>query len=381
MAQSRLFGIELFRAIAAFAVVVVHAAGFIQYSDQLPIHADRWLLVVTQVCRFAVPFFLAASFYFVVGKLLSAPEQFETKKFLWSRTVRLLLPYGIWSLIYLSVRMLKSLNSPEGVTLLFQDPIFLIFLGGSAIHLYFLPLLYTGSFFVPLLKGNFAKLNLKWYVLLLLSACALYELLFVTGNSFELGINCLQQPQGCSVALESLFRSSGLSGLKNPLTRLLSVEFVWTIRCSMLILTSVVLYHRSLQHWLARQGWQTGCGIFLLATLGGLLEHFKVSYFPLSLYELGVGYGPLLWGIALSRSKVSSLLILQFGKVSFGIYLVHYLILICIFSAVVKLPTVLLQFCPPLVLALLVSVVTYVISEAVTFQLSRQHAFRRLLSS
>ncbi len=45
MAQARLFGVELFRAIAAFAVVVVHASGLILYSDQAPVTADFSLLV------------------------------------------------------------------------------------------------------------------------------------------------------------------------------------------------------------------------------------------------------------------------------------------------------------------------------------------------
>ena len=376
MPQARLLGVELFRATAAFAVIVVHAAGFILHSDQAPLTADRWLLGVMQICRFAVPFFLAASFYFVIGKLLSAPQQFDPKAFLKSRVTRLVIPYTLWSLIYLAVRVFKLAKTTESIALLFQDPIFLIFLGGAAIHLYFLPLLFTGSLLVLLLKAPALKRQ-GWAVPLLLSSVLLYELLFVTGNSFELGVNCLQQSQGCSIALTSAFQTA--PNFKNPLTRLLSVEFLWAVRCAMFIAVSVVLHQPGFQQYLRKQsqGWLWGT-IFGLATLGGLLEHFKISYFPLSLYELGVGYGPLLWGIVLSRSLSPNALALRFGNASFGIYLVHYLILTLVFAGVAKLPAV-TAHCPPVLLALLVSTITFGLSGVVTFWIARQSFLRKVL--
>jgi surface polysaccharide O-acyltransferase-like enzyme len=374
MAQARLFGVELFRAIAAFAVVVVHASGLILHSDSAPVGAELWLLGAMQIGRFAVPFFLAASFYFVIGKLLSAPDKFDPKTFLRSRVTRLMMPYALWSLIYLAVRVFKFAKTPEGIGPIFQDPIFLIFLGGAAIHLYFLPLLFTGSLLVPLLKVPVLKRQ-NWIVPLLISGL-LYELLFVTGNSFDLGVNCLQQPQGCSVALISIFQAA--PGLKHPLTRLLSVEFLWAVRCAMFIAASAMLHQPSVRNRLGKfPHWLWGA-LFGLAMLGGLLEHFKVAYFPLSLYELGVGYGPLLWGIALSRSLSSNALILRFGNASFGIYLVHYLILTLVFAIVVKVPTVTAAW-PPVLLALLLSAITFGLSGIVTFWIGRHPFLKKAL--
>ncbi len=283
-----------------------------------------------------------------------------------------MIPYALWSLIYLAVRAFKFAKTPEGIGLLSQDPIFLVFLGGAAIHLYFLPLLFTGSLLVPLLKSPALKQQ-GWVVLLLVGS--LYELLFVTGNSFDLGVNCLQQPQGCSVALTSIFQAA--PGLKHPLTRLLSVEFLWTIRCAMFIAASAVLHQPSVQKRLQKcPHWLWG-GIFGLALLGGLLEHFKVAYFPLSLYELGVGYGPLLWGIALSRSSPNALT-LRFGNASFGIYLVHYLILTLIFAIVSKVPSLTAAW-PPVLLALLLSAITFGLSGIVTFWIGRHPLLKRAL--
>lgn len=376
MAKTRLVGIDLFRTTAALAVIVVHASGLILYSDETPIQIDHLLPILMQFCRFAVPFFLAASFYFMVGKLLSAPERFETKTFLRSRVTRLLVPYALWSTLYVLVRLVKAIKSPEGTALLRQDPIFLIFLGGAAIHLYFLPLLFTGSLLIPLLKGAVVRVKSAWPTLLVISI-VVYEVLFVTGNSFELGVNCLQQPQGCSVAFQTLLPPTGA----NPLARLISVGLLWAIRCAMYIFLSVGLQDPAVQRWLMRmqQRW-IWPAVFLLATLGGMLEHFKVCYFPLSIYELGVGFGLLLWGVVLSRSLTSPL-ITQLGNISFGIYLVHYLILTFLFAALTKLPAALLAPWPPVVSVLLLSGVTFIVSSAVIFGLSRQLVLRRLLLS
>lgn len=381
MAKNRFVGVDLGRAIAAFAVVVIHAGGEVQYPDALSsLAADSLLLGTMQACRFAVPFFLATSFYFVVGKLLKAPKQFDITAFLKSRVTRLLVPYVLWSLIYLAVRLLKAVRTPEGIAPLFQDPVFLIFFGGAAIHLYFLPLLLTGSLLIPALKGIIPALKKRWVcILLLLVSLALYEATIVTGNNFELGVNCLEKPQQCAIAFQPLLQSVGLQN--NPWMRFLSTELHWIIRCTMFISASVLLHHPAIQQWLARmqQGW-VWAALFFVATLGGLLEYFKVCYFPLSLYELGVGYGPLLWGLVLSKTRSLHPLWSHLGNLSFGIYLAHYLVLVFYSTLLPKLPPIILTW-PPTILAILLATLTFVTSGAIAVGLAQQPLFRRWLLS
>lgn len=380
MSKSRLIGVDLFRAIAAFAVIVIHAGGALleSYPDQ----DATPLQVLMQFCRFAVPFYLATSFYLTVGKLLAASQQFDLKAFLVSRTQRLVIPYATWSGIYFAIRFAKAAPSSSATAQLLQDPLFLIVLGGSAIHLYFLPLLISGSLLVPLLKplATFLK-PLRNRILLLLASMALYESMFATGNAFNLGVNCLETPHGCSVAFVPFWEHFGLT-MQQPLLRVASPLVAWGLRGWLYICASAVLHHPIVQRRLSNLNPSHALlwgGVFILATLGGELEWFKVIYFPLSVYELGVSYGLLLSGIALSRSLQFHHRIVALGNASFGIYLVHYLILVVYAALATKgsLGSSAAQF--PILWTLILASLTYLTSWGITLGLNRQPLLRRLL--
>ncbi|HEY9827729.1 MAG TPA: acyltransferase [Stenomitos sp.] len=380
MSKSRLIGVDLFRAIAAFAVIVIHAGGALLESN--PPQDVTPLQVLMQFCRFAVPFYLAASFYLTVGKLLAAPQQFGLKAFLVSRTQRLVIPYAIWSGIYFAIRFAKAAPSSSATAQLLQDPLFLILLGGSAIHLYFLPLLISGSLLVPLLKplATFLK-PLRNRVVLLLVSMAIYESIFATGNAFNLGVNCLEVPHGCSVAFVPFWEQFGLT-MQQPIVRVASPLVAWCLRGWLYICASAVLHHPSVQRRLSNLNASHALlwgGVFILATLGGELEWFKVIYFPLSVYELGVSYGLLLSGIALSRSLQFHHRIVALGNASFGIYLVHYLILVVYAALATKgsLGSSAVQF--PILWTLVLASLTYLTSWGITLGLNRQPLLRRLL--
>jgi Acyltransferase family len=282
MSKFRFLGIDCFRGLAAFAVVMIHAGGEIIYSESGSLQPDLWVKTLIQACQFAVPFFLATSFYFMVGKLLKAPDQFSQTVFLSTRVTRLLIPYLLWSLIYLAFRAVKAIQQPEGLAQLFQDPIFLIFFGGAGIHLYFLPLLFTGSLVIPLLHRfafshapfGLSLRQLKVSSLLLVLCLGLYEWMFLSGNFFNLGANCLASPQGCSVAFQSMIHGSTiLSG--NPLLRWLGTELAWIVRGCLYIFASAVLLNPNVQTYVKQikpKHAGIAFAIFAIATIGGELE-------------------------------------------------------------------------------------------------------------
>ena len=145
----RLTGVDMFRGIAVYAVVILHS------DEGISVHPPIWEFIV-KFSNFAVPFFLATSFYLAIKKLYISGSKYKLKP----RLSRLLIPYGFWTLVYLLYKALKYLvdNELDRLNSLFQDPVALIFLGGAAFHLYFLPLLFAGTINVKiselLIKNN-----------------------------------------------------------------------------------------------------------------------------------------------------------------------------------------------------------------------------------
>jgi surface polysaccharide O-acyltransferase-like enzyme len=391
MSKSRFLGIDCFRGLAAFAVVMIHAGGEIIYSESGTLQPDLGVKILVQACQFAVPFFLATSFYFTVWKLLKAPEQFSQKDFLSTRVSRLLIPYLLWSLIYFAFRALKAIQSPAGLAQLFQDPIFLIFFGGAGIHLYFLPLLFTGSLVIPLLHRfaffhapfGLSLQQLKVSAFLLVLCLGLYEWMFVSGNFFNLGANCLESPQGCSVAFQAILNgNTTLNG--NPFLRWVGTEFAWIVRCCLYIFASAVLVNPLIQnHIKAINPKHAGIAlaVFAIATIGGELEFFKITYFPITLYELGVSYGLFFAGLALSQSFPHSRWIQNIGNASFGIYLIHYLILVICTQVITKIFAGVLPTFPPLLFMMGLAIPCFALSWLLTHLLSKQPLLRRSLFS
>jgi surface polysaccharide O-acyltransferase-like enzyme len=81
--------IESIRFIAAFAVILIHC---FQAEGIIKIIVDQW-------ARFAVPFFFAASGYFLAGKIKEKDEPI----IYWNYLKKVLLLYVAWNLIYLLI--------------------------------------------------------------------------------------------------------------------------------------------------------------------------------------------------------------------------------------------------------------------------------------
>lgn len=167
--KHRLLGIDLARGIAVFAVIFIHSP-----FDHVPYNPGS--MVFKNMFLFAVPFFLATAFYFYALK----PSAVMTWEFFQSRFQRIMIPCLLWSLIYFCIQfmILWRSHKTEKLTALLADPVGIIFLGGAYGHLYFLPLLFSGTALTIL--GYYlhkSRVNISILAVLTAFSLALYKVL------------------------------------------------------------------------------------------------------------------------------------------------------------------------------------------------------------
>lgn len=132
-------GIDIFKVASAMAVIWIHAADS-EVGKEITIY-----------CRFAVPFFSAVLAYFSTSAGLAGNERGGIAGYLLARFNRIYVPFIIWSLVYLGLRLAKHEYSSGG------SPIVLgwsTLLCGTTHHLWFLPF----AFFTSVLFFGFGRL-------------------------------------------------------------------------------------------------------------------------------------------------------------------------------------------------------------------------------
>jgi peptidoglycan/LPS O-acetylase OafA/YrhL len=315
MKERKLLGIELCRGLSTYAVILVHSG---DETWGLPI--DLGAIAFRLNFYFAVPFFLATAFYFMTSK----PEIAYSSRFWKSRFERLLIPYAIWSSIFLISRVVFFTLSKktDRWEQLLQDPLSITFLGGASYHLYFLPLLFAGTFLV-LLIPYIEKIKVRKLGLILLSILSiiLYNTLEISGNSFQLGAN---------FAFQSFLNFESINIELHPLLRLFLVEVAWIIRCLPYFFIALTL-NRLLQNQNTKTQYSLssflGISFVILFVIFDLLGNFL----PQALKEILLGFALLLLSIFLSgnfSNNIRSKITLSMGMCSFGVYLIHPFVMI-----------------------------------------------------
>lgn len=310
--QKRLVGIDLFRGLAIYAVVILHT------DEGISVLPPVWSWI-TDFSLFAVPFFLATAFYLAIDKLYRSQSPYPIR----SRLVRLLIPYAFWTVFYLLYKVLKWTAAGESSQLfgLFQDPLSLFFFGGAAFHLYFLPLLFTGTLLLKFSEFLIRrKVTLRELAIMGLASLLIYEILLLSSNI----------PNSSNILFQPLLMSILSVGSSNPILRWVSVEFSYLLRCLPYVLLGMLLLHPNARKFCLKL--TTGHpALWLLIFF--ICNAFGSLLLPQSVYEIARGYTALLAAIALSNHLKDYDLIRNLGLCSFGIYLVH-LIFIEIFQSI-----------------------------------------------
>lgn len=305
---SRLLGLDLLRGAAVIGVILLHADEW-NGIEQLPAGWLSWVAL----SLFAVPFFLAASFYLAVSKFIEQPERPFS---LGPRLRRLLIPYVVWSGIYLLYKIARYglLGDWDVLRSITSDPILIIFVGGAGFHLYFLPLLMTGTVLLKSLSGS-VKYKLKGItgLIFFILSLSLYELVIQTGNTVD-----VSSGSAFNGWLESALTTNNL------LLRPVLVYLAWAIRCLPYIAFAFVIYPILTKQVNLLRSWS----VFVVIALSFLmLNLYGSTILPLGLFEVFQGYMGVILAITLSSHLSSHPIIKSLGRCSFGIYLCHLLFL------------------------------------------------------
>lgn len=137
---------DILRIIAAFSVVVLHAAAHPWYY--LEINSWDWFITnaYDAAFRFGVPIFVMIS-----GALfLQVDKELPLKRLYLHNILRLLIVYGVWTLIYVGKPYLSSLFATQEISIDWK--VFIKSLLTGPYHLWYLPMLAGIYMICPVLK-------------------------------------------------------------------------------------------------------------------------------------------------------------------------------------------------------------------------------------
>lgn len=326
----KLLGIELVRGIAAFAVVLVHS------GDGTWGEMSKGVEYLRNLFSFHVPFFLAVSFYFFFKKILCSKDDSCSITELKQRSWRILFPYLKWTLIYLVFRCAFFFLSKDykSISKLLDDPISILFLGGASYHLYFLPLLLSGTITFYFLNRLIKKWNLTKGLIIFLIGILMNFLISATGNQFQLGPN---------IAFEELFKNWGMDSEDLVIIRLVSVFAVWSVTCLPYIGAAITLncievadsndsdlIKKVRQNFLLATLIRSRYVLLASSSLIFLSSTFLIdSSSPLRAFQkVTIAFSLLIIAILISRNisineNVLARVSIDLGKCTLGIYLIH----------------------------------------------------------
>jgi peptidoglycan/LPS O-acetylase OafA/YrhL len=303
----RLLGVDLLRGIAAYAVVFIHSG-----DEQFGLPVSAAAINLKMIFYFAVPFFLATSFYF----LISQPNIDISRRFCKSRIDRILIPYASWSIIYLVFRSIFFFQSQQMGRFwdLFQDPLAIICFGAASYQLYFLPLLFTGTFLLPIAK-YLRKVQTNRVIISFLAILSLivYEWLTRSGNAFRLNP---------STAFQNLTQNAGWDINNLPLLRLVLVQIAWLLDCLPYLLIGILLVPLCDRINRCSSAYRITT-IFLCVVVFSLISAAIFIGIPDTVKNIGQAYSLFLLSLALSGYIKKGWIFESVGNCSFGIYLMH----------------------------------------------------------
>jgi hypothetical protein len=363
--NKRLLGVDLFRGVSAYGVVLIHGLGELPRDEQA-------LMISNFFVAFCVPYFLVASFYFSSHLLLYK----KPKNYLSSRIKRILVPYAIWSLIYFLARCLGYLiGNKESLQRLISDPVNIIFFGAAGVHLYFLPMLFCGTVVAILMVKICRRFSLPFLMNFFLVSLSIFYVMNVSGNDFILG-------EGIAFK-QAFFLQFNYSF--SQMFRVILVILAWTIKCMPYIIFGIIINSPRIQQLLYsfslnEQNITRGKLLIIFFTPLAIISIFLCHSDILNLLIPYLSFLYSIWISGLiSQNQTMTHIAKKLGYLSYGIYLSHALITAGFLPIMTKLYPQIVSFqLSPLIL-IISSLVIFLISLAIAHLFSLHQTTARIL--
>lgn len=147
--------INFVRALACLAVLAVHVSAGVFYAEG---SWDPFAALINQIGRFGTPVFAVISGFLLFNQVKN--KGFSLRRFIRSRTTKILIPYLIWSTVYLLI--LKYVYHVDHFASLKQG-LYILFTGGAFYHLYFVSTVIQFYLVFPLLQ-RVLRTGRAWWI-------------------------------------------------------------------------------------------------------------------------------------------------------------------------------------------------------------------------
>jgi surface polysaccharide O-acyltransferase-like enzyme len=286
---------DALRGIAIIAVVAMHAIPWQEYQDYV-------ILSYRQLLNFAVPVFLFISGYWSTKKPISSLEDY--KQFLIKRFLRVLIPYLFWSVIYLAYEDIKTHSFDIEKTL------FAILTGKASGHFYFIILIIQLYVLTPLLQyTNRRQFGIELVFLLNMIYLLVQYLMCLHGLwNFTDPLGIVHIPFHVLFLSMVVFYQAGLL-MRSHYNEVSIPRIMRSVVLPAILISAVISVQEALMIL-------THYGNWLLA-----ISPLKYSSF---LY-----FACVIWGFLALRERFKNWpkLLVTIGEYSFGIFLIHMIIL------------------------------------------------------
>ena len=181
-------GFDYLRSLAAFSVVWIHAS-----------YTNDTLAYLSRFNAYAVPAFILMSIYLLLVK--TEEKKIDDGLFAKSLFNKILPQYVFWTLLYLTLRYVK-ISFIKGNS--FEVDFSSLFLGGSSVHLWFLPAILIWQ----LIMFYYLKLSTNLVLDVVLASCSFFIGNYLMGNNYlDTGfLNCFAVYTGYIFTAKIIFK-------------------------------------------------------------------------------------------------------------------------------------------------------------------------------
>ncbi len=294
--KDRITYYDLLRGLAIIGVVAIHSTGIGYTFNDTSIDFNMTVLW-RQMINFSVPMFIAISGFFLANKEVNSKESYL--RFIKKQVPRVLIPYLLWSVLYLGIAYLRG-DSLLKLT-------YRLFTFTSAVPFYFIILIIEYYLFLPILQKLATKKGLVISALISGMSCFLiFYLRYYTEIRLPIFVYG-SAPSWLIFFVLGIYLRNNIIKLNNNALILL---FITGLALS--LVETYTLYHK-------------------FNDIGNSVTAVKVSSFVYSTFIILFAFKNA------DRNFTKAKLLIYIGEVSFGIFLSHMFFMIGVGPIINKL--------------------------------------------